>query len=71
MLVLSRKVGEQIVVPQCELVITVLAVDGKTVRLGFSAPAEVEIFREEVWTRIAGSLDNPPPKNDQKAKGRS
>jgi carbon storage regulator len=49
MLVLSRKPGERILVPHCELVLTVLAVEGKTVRLGISAPAEIAVHREEVW----------------------
>lgn len=41
MLVLSRKIGEQIVVPNSELVITLVAIEGKTVRLDISAPAEL------------------------------
>jgi carbon storage regulator len=49
MLVLSRKIGERIVVPGCKLEIAVVAVNGKTVRLGISAPPEVEVHREEVW----------------------
>jgi carbon storage regulator len=52
MLVLGRKVGERIVVPQLDLEVTVVAVEGNTVRLGFSAPAEVGIYREEVWQRM-------------------
>ena len=59
MLVLSRKPGEQILVPQFELAVTVLAVEGKTVRLGISAPAEVAVYREEVWRRMAGFADRP------------
>jgi hypothetical protein len=43
MLVLSRKLGERILVPHCELVFTVLAVDGTTVRVSISAPTEVNI----------------------------
>ncbi len=50
MLVLTRKVGQGIVVPQCELVVTVLAVRGSKVHLGFSAPAGVEVYREELWS---------------------
>ena len=38
MLVLSRKVSEQVVVPQCELTVTVLDIMGGRVRLGFTAP---------------------------------
>lgn len=49
MLVLGRKIGERIVVPQCNLTVTVTAVKGKTVCLGFSAPAQVEVYREEAW----------------------
>jgi carbon storage regulator len=49
MLVLTRKSGEGIVVPQCKLTITVLGVEGNRVRLGLSAPDEIEIYREEVW----------------------
>jgi carbon storage regulator len=60
MLVLSRKLGERIVVPDCELVVTVLSVDGKTVRLGVSAPEEVDVYREEVWRRTAGESPHRP-----------
>ena len=62
MLVLSRKLGERIVVPHCELAVTVLAVEGKTVRLGISAPAEVDVYREEVWHRLCQEKRSPPPK---------
>ena len=48
MLVLSRKVSEQLVVPQCQLTVTVLDVAGGRVRLGFSAPADVVVLRKEV-----------------------
>jgi carbon storage regulator CsrA len=52
MLVLSRKLGERIVVPESDLVVTVVAVKGKTVRLGFSASEGVSVYREEVWERL-------------------
>ena len=48
MLVLSRKVGEQICAPTCKLVLTVLEVRGARVRLGFAAPAKVKVVREEL-----------------------
>ena len=47
MLVLSRKVGEKVVIGGC-ITVTVVAVDGNKVRLGFTAPPEVRIDREEV-----------------------
>ena len=62
MLVLSRKIGERIVVPHCELAVTVLAVEGKTVRLGISAPAELDLYREEVWQQLCQQTHSPPPK---------
>ena len=62
MLVLSRKLGERIVVPHCELAITVLAVEGNTVRLGISAPADVDVYREEVWQQLCQQTHGPPPK---------
>ena len=40
MLVLSRKRGEQIVIPGSSITITVVEVKGASVRLGIAAPAE-------------------------------
>jgi carbon storage regulator CsrA len=51
MLVLTRKLGERIVVPDSQLTITVTAIEGKTVRLGISAPPEIGVYREELWQR--------------------
>ncbi len=53
MLVLSRKVGEKILVPQCQLTVTVLDIASSRVRLGVSAPPQVAVHREEVQNRIA------------------
>lgn len=58
MLVVSRKIGERIVVPHCELSVTVLGIDGYSVRLGVTAPAEIGVYREELWRR-AGSEAAP------------
>ncbi len=62
MLVLSRKLGERIVVPDCELAITVIAVQGNRVRLGISAPAEVAVYREEIWQELCQESHSPPAK---------
>jgi carbon storage regulator len=58
MLVLSRKVGEQIRVPLCDLTVTVVAIRGNAVRLGITAPDEVAVYREETWLRIG--QERPP-----------
>ena len=62
MLVLSRKPGERIVVPHCEVTVTVLAVEGKAVRLGISAPEDIAVYREEVWQRLCQQTNGLPPK---------
>ncbi len=51
MLVLSRKRGEGIVIGN-GVTVTVLGVEGNRVRLGFVAPADVPIQREEIHERI-------------------
>ena len=52
MLVLSRRLGERILVPHCELAVTVVAIDGNTVKLGITAPTEVGVYREELWRKV-------------------
>ena len=52
MLVLSRKLGERILVPYCELTVTVIAIDGNTVKLGITAPTDVGVYREELWRKV-------------------
>ena len=47
MLVLSRKVGESVVI-EGGIVICVLAVSGGRIRLGIEAPAEVSVRRSEL-----------------------
>jgi carbon storage regulator len=59
MLVLTRKRGEQIVVPGLGLAITVVAIEGNRVRLGVAAPDQVGVYREELWSRIChAAADN-------------
>jgi carbon storage regulator len=50
MLVLSRKVGEQIVIDNC-ITVTIVAIEGNKIRLGISAPPQIPIDREEVHRR--------------------
>jgi carbon storage regulator len=51
MLVLSRKPNESIVIRD-DIVITVIDVRGDKVRLGFDAPKDVPIHRQEVYEAI-------------------
>ena len=52
MLVLSRKCGEKIVIPELGIELTVLEIRGDRIRLGINAPESVKVHREEVWQRI-------------------
>jgi carbon storage regulator len=56
MLVLTRKVGERIRIGD-DVTVQVLEVRGGQVRLGFAAPADVRIFREEIFRLIQGQND--------------
>lgn len=47
MLVLSRKVGEKVVIGD-SITVTVVEVDGRRVKLAFEAPGEVHILRSEL-----------------------
>ena len=52
MLVLSRRVGEEVVIGD-DIQVVVVAVHGDRVRLGVSAPREVVVDRQEVHARRA------------------
>jgi carbon storage regulator len=51
MLILTRKVGEEITIGE-EIVISVLEVRGSQVRLGIKAPPSIAIHRGEIYERI-------------------
>jgi len=53
MLVLSRKAGEEIVVSNGDITISVLGITRNRVRLGVSAPCGIPVHRKEIHHRIA------------------
>jgi carbon storage regulator len=59
MLVLTRKLGERILVPDCDLTVTVVAIEGNSIRLGITAPVDLTVYREEVWHRIRKLVKDP------------
>lgn len=53
MLVLTRKLGETIIVDG-KTRVTIVAVEGGKVRIGFTAPPEVKIARQELLPGASG-----------------
>jgi carbon storage regulator len=51
MLVLTRRVGEAFVIGD-NVVVTICAINGNSVRIGVTAPRDVDVHREEVYARI-------------------
>ena len=51
MLVLTRRVQQSIVIGK-DVVVTVLEVRGDQVRIGISAPRDVDVHREEVYAEL-------------------
>lgn len=49
MLVLSRRLNQRVVIPNCRIEIVVTEIHEGTVRLGFLAPQDVDIYRDEIW----------------------
>lgn len=51
MLILTRRVGEAVVIGE-EVTVTVLGVKGNQVRIGVDAPKSVTVHRDEIFERI-------------------
>ena len=51
MLVLSRRMGETLVIGD-NIRLTVLGVSGGQVRLGIEAPRDISVHREEIYQKI-------------------
>ena len=71
LLILTRRPGESVKIGD-KVTITVLGVKGGQVRLGFSAPANVAVHREEVYERIqaetASEVSKPELVTDETLK---
>ena len=64
MLILTRHAGQRVIV-NGNIEIEVLSIKGSQVKLGISAPSDMEVHREEIWLRIQrerGTTNGPEQK---------
>lgn len=52
MLVLTRKIGERIVIGE-NIVVTIADIKGDNIRLAIDAPKEIKVYRGEIYDSIA------------------
>ena len=69
MLVLTRKSNQSVVIGG-DIIVTVLEVRGDQIRLGITAPRDVEVHREEVWIArsSAAALAHLPRQSSKAAR---
>ena len=56
MLILTRKVGESLLIGD-DISLTILNVRGNQVKIGVKAPKEISVHREEIYQRIKQAED--------------
>ena len=64
MLVLSRRLGEAVVIPDCRVEVVVQEITAGMVRLGCRAPDHVDIYRDEIWKQMCFENWNQRRPND-------
>jgi carbon storage regulator CsrA len=74
MLVLTRRIEEEVIIGD-DIRVTVLSIQGNTVRLGFTAPRSVRVMRLELQGRQGPAADNGTarpgagPETNEEARG--
>jgi len=65
MLILTRRVGESVVIGD-DISVTILGVKGNQVRIGVTAPMDVAVHRQEIYDRIKKEqVDSPGDEADE------
>ena len=68
MLILTRRIGEALKVGD-DVTLTVLGSSANQVKIGITAPREVEVHREEVYRRIENEKSSDGGASGQPTKG--
>jgi carbon storage regulator len=68
MLVLTRKVGERILIGD-HVSVMVVAINGSNVRLGLEAPCNLPIVRAELAERVSTVSGQPEPPGQTHSRG--
>lgn len=58
MLVLTRSVGERLVINNGEIKLNVLDIKGNQVRIGIDAPRHIIVHREEIFKKIKEEVES-------------
>jgi carbon storage regulator len=69
MLILTRRIGESIMIGD-DVTVAILGVNGNQVRVGFKAPKEMPVHREEIYERIQRNEHQPTQASDGNVKSR-
>lgn len=69
MLILTRNIGQVVIIGNNDIYITVLGVRGNQVRLGIKAEKNVSIHREEIYQKILSGESRKGKNTDPEVDG--
>lgn len=65
MLVLTRRLGESIVIgDDAAITVQILKINGNQIRIGISAPKDLPVHRQEIYERIIAGVLVEKPRNE-------
>ncbi|HCU05844.1 MAG TPA: carbon storage regulator [Coxiellaceae bacterium] len=65
MLILSRRLGESLIIGDQAVTVTILSIKGNQVRIGIEAPKHIVVNREEIHKRIQDAIANETHTEEQ------